>query len=140
MSTSIYVVSRYGDYTKYKIGHHTGTLKQLYSRYVTSTPDLTVNCFIETPFAQSIENILKNYYREYRIPTHEGKLSEWFILPLALILQVIQTCVITYSDFSQEQVLRLTTEWLSALNIQEGEIRQLSLTDNVLHVTEHVHK
>lgn len=71
---------------KFKIGHHSGSLKNLISRYITAIPELKINYFVHTAKAICIENYLKFVFKDYRVINSNGNASEWISLPLNSIV------------------------------------------------------
>lgn len=92
MSTVLYVLSNPSIKGLYKVGIHTGSLKQLIKRYATYIPNVEVHLFIKNIDARVIENRFKKHYKEYRVPIeHTGRMSEWFTLKMFTIVTYIIT-------------------------------------------------
>jgi hypothetical protein len=73
----------------FKMGHHTGSIKKLRSRYLTAHPNMDVRLFYKTENAIAIENIIKNRYKKERVLNDNGNLSEWYILSSEKIISDI---------------------------------------------------
>src|SRR5438067_720256 len=95
---SIYVIStkKRAKKNKYKIGRHTGTIRELESRYVTALINPIVYHFYPTKNTKQVEDQVKIILDRYRIKNkHENKL-EWFRLDINIIRKTINEIVDQY--------------------------------------------
>jgi len=85
----IYILSDGGCNSRIKIGKTIQTEKELYKRYHTALP----NCKILKYYMPNIdyneeEKALHLKYSQYRVTNNNGNFSEWFDIPLHLILEL----------------------------------------------------
>lgn len=87
MADTIYVLSIPRISGEYKVGIHSGTVGQLYSRYSTSIHDVKIHLIIERVDARKIELRFQELRQRYRInKKHSGNPSEWFKMKLSTIV------------------------------------------------------
>jgi hypothetical protein len=89
--TTIYIVSteERAKENIYKLGKHTGTIRNLESRYGTPLIDPIIYFFYPTIYASIIENEIKRHLNSKRILNKNGNKSEWINLELKHIINII---------------------------------------------------
>jgi hypothetical protein len=89
--TSVYIVSTEEKAKEgiYKIGKHTGTTRNLESRYTTSLIDPIIYFFYPTIYASTIETQIKKQLDSKRIVNKNGNKSEWIHGELKQIIDII---------------------------------------------------
>lgn len=93
--SKFYCISTFNASPKhYKIGIHSGKVKELIKRYTTGTltPQIDVHMFIETPHARSLESYIKDALKDYRLSNMNDNQSEC----LNCSLEIIQHRVFQY--------------------------------------------
>jgi len=83
---------------KYKLGKHTGSEKQLLSRYTTSLINPIIFFFRPVGDADKIENVLKERLLKYRIRNHKGTVLEWVRWEFKKIVAIIKQVIDKYDD------------------------------------------
>ncbi len=75
--------------SKFKVGFHTGDRDKLLHRYVTALNEVELVMFIRGSLAE--EQVVHDRLSPYRVPNHNGKASEWYVMPeRVLIMKVIE--------------------------------------------------
>ena len=96
MATDIlYIVSDplHQSVNRYKVGIHNNTRKALIARYITDLPEVIIHAFIKTNVANQVEHILKHLHTDKRVMNVNGRLSEWYILPLGDLISEIYNII-----------------------------------------------
>ena len=75
----------------YKIGRHTGSLKELLKRYMTPIPNAVVRFNHSTANPVEHERVILNLVGNFRILTAEGRKTEWVKMPLSDLIRTILT-------------------------------------------------
>ena len=85
---SIYIISTLekSKINQFKIGRHSGSKESLLSRYRTYLIDPICFYFRSVSNSISIEDILKQFFTEYRIKNNNGNYTEWLNLDLPQII------------------------------------------------------
>lgn len=79
---------------KYKLGRFSGTKKKLISRYRTYfSNNLVVYHFVEYEESVLLEKMVLDKLTDYREINDNGNLSEWVVLPLNDIIDVVDECI-----------------------------------------------
>lgn len=89
MSTVIYVISDPLNESvgRYKVGLWSRNKESLITRYITYHPEMNIHYFVETNKAFDVESIFKENNKDKRVKNIRGRRSEWFVMPLAEIIQ-----------------------------------------------------
>ena len=91
----IYIISNpiQADENLYKIGRHTGGMKQLINRYTTAIPNLVVYFSHQVPkgSAKCVESLILEKLCRYRLM--ENARTEWFHVDLGIIISTILTVI-----------------------------------------------
>jgi len=102
MSNVIYLITDPNKKTyPHKVGKHTGTLKDLKSRYRTYHPNHLVLLFIETSNAPIIEDRVKEAFYYYREVNDKGNRSEWLNCDIDLVKNyILEQCIVNTKEYS----------------------------------------
>ena len=111
MSSALYVLSATPEATdQFKVGFHTGDIKKLRKRYITSHPQHKIHYFIEMPFAKQVEKQFKKEYFPCRVTNNGENASEWFRMPLNEIIDGL-SAIITCPDKTKPLVERFIKKY-----------------------------
>ena len=98
MPESVYLLTTPLVKREYKIGHITGTKKDVCQRYSTYFPHgIKVKYIVEISNARDIEEMVKHHYKGRRVIfSTTGSESEWITAPATDIIQYIKVCIEKY--------------------------------------------
>lgn len=79
------------DEREYKVGHHTKSIEELRSRYITPIPKLHIHMFISEPHSVLLESYVLEHFYDNRIINHGNSniQSEWIKQPLNVIRKYV---------------------------------------------------
>lgn len=104
MTTALYIIStlEHAKQNEYKLGIHTGSEKNLISRYTTTLINPIVYYFRYSECSEIIESELKQHFKNERIVNCNGKKLEWIKIELDVLIDEIEKKFIKYENNSHK--------------------------------------